>query len=348
MECAERCADFYGESRPRYSYIDVCLLPWSPPEPGTYMRVAEPPQGALPPWGPIKGPDRPRASDLCSPGPREMDRDEEPAGLASNTECFVKPVWPPSAPSPVCRALPEPSVYGSPLAVVRPDYRGKPSSEPNLCNCDCWCEKPGPVITGGPGPRDDGLAAAGEFVAHAIAPAQMVVHAGNPPPHGLARGVPATLEPPQVLPEVLAEPSGGCVQRQVVYAAAVGLVDRRREMIGSCVEDRIVVPPAHPKLADGQVEVLSPVHASASTAARSRGAVVRARGRASAAQIITPGAAVRWPGPVPGSDAEDERPLQVGAGRTAPSAGDRATVQTAVSNRRSGYPTRLPGPGGSE
>lgn len=342
-ECVERCAALQGERRPRYSYIDVCLLPWSPPTPGTYMRVAEPPQGALPPWGPIEeGPERPHAADLCTSRPREMEHDEEPDGLGASESCPARPAWRvPWAPRPVCLAHPQPLIYASPLAVAVPEFRGKPSSEVNLCNCQCSCKKE-PVITGKPGLQDDGLAGAGAF-AHALAPAQRVVHAGRPPPRGLVRGAAGTLEPPQVFAEALAGPPGACVQRHSVYAAPVGLIDHDR--IGSCAEDRILVPPAHPKLSDGDVaEALTP-SASASTAMpHTARDVVRAssRGRVSAAGIVTtPGMpAPSWSvDSVPGPDEEDE-PLPPGA---QPEAATRDHERATVPNAGSEYPLGMPG-----
>jgi hypothetical protein len=347
MECVERCADFHGETRPRYSYIDVCLLPWSPPEPGTYLRIEEPPQGAPPPWGPVKdGPDRPRAPELCTPRQRELDGDsresdgdEEPAGLASTPECFVRPVWPPSAPSPVCRALPEPSIHGSPLAVARPDYRGKPSPG-KLCDCGCKCH----TITGGrvssPGTE-------------AVKPS---AEGGKPKLQGPITQSGVAVQPPQIqLPDRGPFGTRGeCTLTRVLYAGAPDPIDLRRDLesaSGSCA--RVVIPPAHPRLADGSVEaVLAPMQAVASAVGPARVAGVHgdvhdkaaagrphiAPGPSAQRRGVRPATIPSLPSPAHGADADDEEPLRSEVLRVADGSGHGVTAAIRGAGR-----TRTPG-----
>jgi hypothetical protein len=317
MECVERCADFYGESRPRYSYIDVCVLPWSPPEPGTFLRIAEPPQGALPPWGPVEsGPDRPRAFDLCMPRLRETEEDEAPDGLGASESCLARPAWqPPSTPKPACLVHPEPSVYGSPLAVARPDYRGKPSQKLGDCGCKCH------VISGS--------------------------RVQESPRRQVELAAEVALEPPQVqLLDEGARGPGACMLPAILYAGAAEAMGPRRDRAsasGSCA--RVVIPPAHPMLSDGCVQaVLAPAQAAASGFAPVRGTAAHSavHQETHAAEpsftlgpstpLLPDGAAV-LSAIAPGSDAEEPLRSDVRAATGRPAR--RATVQgTAVDTSR--------------
>jgi len=250
-ESADRCGSFYGEVRPRCSYMDYCLLPWSPPASGTYLRIAEPPQAALPPWGPIKfGPERPSAQELCRP-PRALPEHEVTPDIdAAMAACFVGPRFPVSSPPPQCPAFPQPPIYGSPLAVVRPDYRGKPSNQPNLCNCLCDCL---PVLTEG-GRAAEAVVAGVQvdvFDGAAVAADERDKEAAGA----------AALEPPQVQ----GVPQAACVTPVAGYwrdmASGVGTPasDRNRDeppSLVSCAQ-RVIVPPVHPELADGYLDVVA-------------------------------------------------------------------------------------------